>query len=53
MEETSAGEHQRAVLQRQENQGQGRGPGQGGRAIPADWPAEDGVGVAQKESQLL
>lgn len=44
---------QRAVHQGQEDQGQEREPGQGGRAVSADRPVADGAGVAQKKSQLL
>jgi hypothetical protein len=39
---------QRVVHLRQAEQGQGRGSGQGGRAIPADRLVADGAGVAQK-----
>jgi transposase-like protein len=48
MEAPAAGRRQRAVHQGHEDQGQGGGPGQGGRAVPADRTAADGAKVAQK-----
>ena len=40
---------QRAVHQGLEEQGQGGGTGQGGRAVPADRATADGAGVAQQK----
>ncbi len=37
----------------EEDQGEGRGAGQGGGDAPVDRGAADGAGVAQKKSQLL
>jgi len=48
VEAAAARRIQRAVNQGQEDQGQGGGPSQGGRAVPAHRLAPDGAGVAQK-----
>jgi hypothetical protein len=49
VEAAAAGWSQRAVYQGQADQGQGGRAGQGSRAVPADRPAADGAGVAQKK----
>ena len=49
VEAASFGRCQRTAHPRQEDQGQGGGAAQGGRAVPADRTAADGAGVAQKK----